>query len=109
MIKTYQYTIRDENNDEFTLDCKIEYDTDNTYNTNYYFYDGTTWHKDFIDLEKTSPKDNNLKDEFEEYITRLHDYMVHGTIWEDLRNMEDNSEITKTQFNLVINSKLLSE
>ena len=38
MKETYEYNIKDENNENFNIKCKAEYDTTNSYNTNYYFY-----------------------------------------------------------------------
>ena len=34
MIETYEYNLTDQENDSFFLKCKVEYDTNNDYNTN---------------------------------------------------------------------------
>lgn len=107
MIETYEYNLTDQENDSFFLKCKVEYDTNNDYNTNYYFFDGDKWLKDFIDLNKLSPNDKASRDEFEDFVTRVHDYMVHGNIWKDLKAMNDKQTTDKEQYKLhIIANKL---
>ena len=43
--------------------------------------------------------------EFEDFITRVHDYMVHGNLWEDLKELDDNKIENKITYNLVIKAK----
>ena len=105
MKETYEYNIEDENNENFNIKCKAEYDTTNSYNTNYYFYDGNKWLKDFIDLNKLSPDTEEESKEFEDSITRVDDYMVHGNLWEDLKELDDNKIENKKTYNLVIKAK----
>lgn len=105
MKETYEYNIEDENNENFNIKCKAEYDTTNSYNTNYYFYDGNKWLKDFIDLNKLSPDNEEESKAFEDFITRVHDYMVHGNLWEDLKELDDNKIENKKTYNLVIKAK----
>lgn len=105
MKETYEYTIEDQENNEFKIKCKVEYDTENEYNTNYYFYDGSKWLKDFIDLHKLSPNDEEKTKDFEEFITRVHDYMVHGDIWTEIKEIKDNEQSQKDAYKLIIKSK----
>ncbi len=102
MIETFEYTIEDQNNEEFNIKCRIEYDTKNSYNTTYYFYDGNTWLKDFIDLDKLSPNEEKESKNFEDFITRMHDYMVHGNMWDELKEIKDNEIVDKDTYNLII-------
>lgn len=104
MIETYEYILQDEDNELFNIKCKVEYNTENDYDTSYYFFDGTDWLKDFIDLNKLSPENNDDADSFEEFITRVHDYMVHGNIWNELKEIEDKNQINKKQYKLVISA-----
>ncbi|OED30909.1 hypothetical protein [Methanosphaera sp. WGK6] len=104
MKETYEYTITDFDEKTFNIKCKITYNTENDYDTDYYFFDGNNWQKDFIDLNKLSPENKADQDKYEEFITRVHDYMVHGALWEDLRNEKDNDEIQKDQYKLNIKS-----
>ncbi|WP_323737206.1 hypothetical protein PXD04_04480 [Methanosphaera sp. ISO3-F5] len=105
MKETYEYTIEDQENNQYNIKCKVEYNTNNEYDTNYYFYDGSKWLKDFIDLHKLSPDNEEETKEFEDFITRVHDYMVHGNIWQDIKEIKDNEEETKESYKLVIKSK----
>ncbi len=105
MKEVYEYTIEDQTNSSFNIKCKVEYDTTNAYNTDYYFYDGEKWLKDFIDLGKLSPKNEEDKEEFEDFITRVHDYMVHGNIWEEVKEIKDNETVDKENYKLIIKSK----
>lgn len=107
MKETYEYNIKDQENESFNMKCKVEYDTENDYDTNYYFYDGEKWLKDFIDLNKLSPENKEDKNKFEDFITRVHDYMVHGTIWKELRVIDDGETLDKEQYKLRITSKKL--
>ncbi len=102
MIETFEYTIEDQNNENFNIKCKIEYNTNNSYNTTYYFYDGNKWLKDFIDLDKLSPNDEDESKTFEDFVTRVHDYMVHGDMWDELREIGDNEIKNKNTYNLII-------
>lgn len=105
MKEIYVYTIEDQDNDNFNIKCKVEYDTNNAYNTDYYFCDGDKWLKDFIDLHKISPDNDADKKDFENFFTQVHDYMVHGNLWEEIRDMKDNEIMNKEAYNLVIKSK----
>lgn len=102
MKETYEYIIEDQNNGDFNIKCKIEYDTDNAYNTTYYFYDGNDWLKDFIDLDKLSPNDEEESKNFEDFVTRVHDYMVHGDMWDELKKINDNETENKDSYGLII-------
>jgi len=102
MKETYEYSIEDQNNEDFNIKCKVEYDTTNPYNTNYYFYDGNRWLKDFIDLNKLSPKDEEENKIFEDFVTRVHDYMVHGNLWDDLKDIKDNETEKKDPYNFIV-------
>lgn len=102
MIEIYEYTLTNTTNDKNNIKCKIEYDTENAYNKTFYFYDGTNWQKDFIDLNKLSPEDKEEKNQFEDFVTKVHDFMVHGNLWEQLENLTDGEEITKEQYDLKI-------
>ncbi|RAP50815.1 MAG: hypothetical protein BZ133_04630 [Methanosphaera sp. SHI613] len=102
MIETYDYILSDVNNDKNNIKCKIEYDTENSYNKTFYFYDGKNWQKDFIDLNKLSPENKEEKNEFDDFVTKVHDFMVHGNLWEQLEAMDDGETITKKQYELEI-------
>lgn len=102
MIETYDYNLSDINNKNNNIKCKIEYDTENSYNKNFYFYDGKNWQKDFIDLNKLSPENKEDQVQFEDFVTKVHDFMVHGNLWEQLEAMEDNEVIIKKQYELEI-------
>ena len=104
MKETYEYNIEDQENEEYAIKCRVEYDTTNDYNTDYYFYDGSDWLKDFIDLYKLSPDNEEKTADFEDFITRVHDYMVHGNIWEEIREVKDNETLKKDAYKLVIKS-----
>jgi len=104
MIETYTYKISDKNNENNMIKCKIEYDTNNNYNTNYYFCNGTEWMKDFIDLDKLSSNTDDPKT-FDEFITKVHDFMVHGNLWEELKKVDDGQEINKESYELVIKAR----
>lgn len=107
MKETYEYILSDVDNKSYNIKCKAEYNTENDYDTTYYFFDGDTWHKDFIDLNKISPENKEGKDKFEDFITRIHDYMVHGNLWKELKAMNDHDEISKEQYKLnIIANKL---
>ena len=105
MKETYEYNIEDQNNENFYIKCKVEYDTTNSYNTDYYFHDGNRWLKDFIDLNKLSPNNEEETKNFEDFITRVHDYMVHGNLWDDLREIKDDEIENKDTYNLIIKAK----
>ncbi len=105
MKETYEYTIEDQENESYNIKCKVDYDTNNAYNTDYYFFDGENWLKDFIDLNKLSPSDENETKSFEDFITRVHDYMVHGDLWEELKEVKDNESKNKDAYKLIIKSK----
>jgi len=105
MIETYEYLIKDQKNEKFTLNIKVDYDTENEYNTTYYFPDGEKWIKDFIDIDTLSPEDEKEKELFQEFITKIHDYMVHGNLNDQLRAMEDEEVIIKNNYELVLNAK----
>lgn len=105
MKETYEYTIADQEKEQINIKCKVEYNTENKYDTTYYFYDGTQWLKDFIDLHKLSPDNEEETKDFEDFITRVHDYMVHGNIWQDIKTMKDNEEENKETYKLNIKSK----
>lgn len=107
MKESYEYTLKDQKNESFYIKCKVDYDTDNAYNTDYYFYDGKEWLKDFIDLHKLSPNNEEEIKDFDEFITRVHDYMVHGNIWEELKDIKDNKIVKKDNYKLIVKSKLL--
>lgn len=107
MKETFEYHLEDNENSSFVLKCRAEYDTKNSYNTSYYFYDGRGWLKDFIDLNKLSPETEEANKEFDNFITRVHDFMVHGNLWEELKEIKDNEEVTKDAYKLVIKSKKL--
>lgn len=104
MIETYDYILTDTNNDNNNIQCKVEYDTENSYNKTFYFFDGKNWQKDFIDLSKLAPENKKDKNEFENFVTKVHDFMVHGNLWEQLEAMEDGESITKTQYDLEISA-----
>lgn len=105
MKVTYEYKLMDINEKTNMIKCKIEYNTENDYDTTYYFFDGTNWQKDFIDLNKLSPSDKEDKNKFDDFVTKVHDFMVHGNLWEQLKAMDDNQTITKEQYKLEITSK----
>ena len=105
MIETYEYLVKDQKNEKFSLNIKVEYDTENEYNTTYYFHDGEKWLKDFIDIDTLSPEDEVEKESFQEFITKIHDYMVHGNLNDQLRAMEDEEVINKDQYGLVLSAK----
>ena len=107
MKEKFEYHIRDQENDLFVLKCRAEYDTENSYNTTYFFYDGNEWLKDFIDLSKLSPEESEDNRNFEDFITRVHDYMVHGNIWEEIKEIKDDESVKKDTYKLVINAKKL--
>ena len=44
-------------------------------------------------------------EEFEDFITRVHDYMVHGNIWEEVKEIKDNETVDKENYKLIIKSK----
>ncbi|RAP46161.1 MAG: hypothetical protein BZ135_04135 [Methanosphaera sp. rholeuAM6] len=105
MIETYEYTIEDQENADFNIKCKVEYDSENDYNTNYYFYNGNEWLKDFIDLYKLSPDNEDETKNFDDFITRVHDYMVHGNIWQEIKEIKDNETSNKDAYKLLIKSR----
>ncbi len=105
MKETYEYDIKDQNNGNYIIKSKVEYDTNNAYNVNYYFYDGNKWLKDFIDLNKLSPETEEESKDFEDFITRVHDYMVHGNLWSDLKEMKDDEISEKKPYKLIIKAK----
>ena len=105
MKEIYEYTISDQENEDFNIKCRVEYDTNNAYNTDYYFYDGDKWLKDFIDLYRLSPDNEDENKAFEDFVTRVHDYMVHGDIWQEVKELKDNESINKDSYKLRINSK----
>lgn len=105
MKEIYEYTIEDQKNDKFNIKCKVEYNPINDYDTNYYFYDGNKWLKDFIDLHKLSPDNEEENKDFEEFVSRVHDYMVHGDMWQEIKEIKDNEEENKDAYNLIIKSK----
>lgn len=107
MKETYEYTIEDQENQLFNIKCKVEYDTENDYNTDYYFFDGTRWLKDFIDLHKLSPENEEENKDFEDFVTRFHDYMVHGDLWQEIKEIKHDETVTKENYKLVIKSKKL--
>lgn len=102
MKVTYEYKLNSTEYKDYHIKLRVEYNTENDYDTTYYFYDGNDWLKDFIDLDKLSPNEKEAKDNFEDFITKVHDFMVHGNLWEQLKVMEDNEEITKEQYDLKI-------
>ncbi|MCD7781552.1 MAG: hypothetical protein LUG89_02495 [Methanosphaera sp.] len=104
MYEIYEYIIT--NMDESQqIRCRVEYNPENAYDVNHYFYNGSQWLKEFIDLNILSPEDDEEKKLFDEFITQVHDYMVHGTIWEDLEKLDDNEELVKNTYNLKITAK----
>lgn len=105
MKETYEYTLEDKENKNFTIKCRVDYDTNNAYNTDYYFFDGEEWQKDFIDLHKLSPNNDEENKEFEDYVTRVHDYMVHGNIWQEIKEVKDNETLNKETYKLIVKSK----
>lgn len=105
MKVTYEYELSSTDYEEYNINLRVEYNTENDYDTTYYFFDGTDWQKDFIDLGKLSPKKEEDKNQFEDFITKVHDFMVHGNLWEQLKAMEDNEEIVKQQYSLKIIAK----
>lgn len=105
MKEIYEYTIKDQKNSQFNIKCKVEYNTENDYDTTYYFYDGNKWLKDFIDLNKLSPDNEEETREFEDFITRVHDYMVHGNLWQEIKEIKDNEKEIKETYSLEIESK----
>ena len=46
MKETYEYILSDVDNKSYNIKCKAEYNTENDYDTTYYFFDGDTWHKE---------------------------------------------------------------
>ena len=105
MKETYEYTLEDQENETFKIKCRVDYDTTNDYNTDYYFYDGEEWLKDFIDLYKLSPNNEEENKEFEDFITRVHDYMVHGNIWQEIKEVKDQETLNKDTYKLIVKSK----
>lgn len=105
MKETYEYILTDMENELFNVKCRVEYNTKNAYDTNYYFFDGDNWHKDFIDLNKLSPESREDKDKFEDFVTRMHDYMVHDNFWDELKSIDNEDILTKKQYNLIITAK----
>ncbi len=105
MYERYEYNIKDLTNPSSNVLCRVEYNPDNSYDTNHYFYDNTTWHKDFIDLYKLSPEDSSLQDDFEEFITNVHDFMVHGNIWDEIKELDDGQTKEIEQYNIVVTAK----
>ncbi len=107
MKVTYEYKISSTDYEEYDINLRVDYNTENDYDTTYYFFDGSEWQKDFIDLGKLSPKKEEDKNQFDDFITKVHDFMVHGNLWEQLKVMEDNEEIIKEQYALRIVAKKL--
>lgn len=104
MKETYEYCIEDQENTKFNIKCRVTYDTENDYYGDYYFYDGKEWLKDFIDLYSISPEKEDERKNFEDFITRVHDYMVHGNIWNEIKEMDDNDALKKDSYKLLIKS-----
>ncbi len=103
MEEIYEYCIQDQDNTNFNIKCRIKSNTENSYDTTYYFFDGERWLKDFIDLSKIEPSKKEDKNNFEEFITRIHDYMVHGNLWDDIKEIKDETK-TNDKYNLIIKS-----
>ena len=40
MKETYEYILSDVDNKSYNIKCKAEYNTENDYDTTYYFFDG---------------------------------------------------------------------
>lgn len=105
MKQMYEYHLKDSENSSFVLKCRAEYDTENSYNTTYYFYDGNEWIKDFIDLDKLSPNNEEENRDFQDFITRVHDFMVHGNLWAELKEMKDKETKTKKAYKISIDAE----
>ncbi len=102
MYDKYEYKIMDLNNKTLNILCRAEYNPENSYDTNYYFFDNDSWYKDFIDLHKLEPEDTTLKDDFEDFVTNVHDFMVHGDMMDELKSIEDNQTIEKDEYKIII-------
>lgn len=105
MKETYDYILTDMNNESFNIKCRVEYNTENAYDTNHYFFDGDNWYKDFIDLNKLSPESKEDNDNFEDFVTGIHDYMIHDNFWDELKSIDNGDILTKKQYNLIITAK----
>lgn len=102
MKQKNQYTIKDQNNENYFIRCCVETDPENTYDTTYYFHDTDNWIKDFIDITKLAPTDKQQREEFDTFITHIHDYMVHGNLWEDLSEIKPNTETKNDKYQVII-------
>lgn len=97
-----QYIIEDIDDAKYNIKCCVKSNPENSYDTTYYFHDGDRWIKDFIDITKLSPEDKDEKDKFDEFITHLHDYIVHDHFWEDLAEIEVGESLKSEEYKVVI-------
>ena len=104
MKKIVEYNLKNIDDDNH-IRCQVEYNTENDYDTTYYFFDGKDWQKDFIDLNKLTPENKDEQEAFEDFVTNVHDYMVHGSLWDDLKKMDLTEKIINDDYNLEITAK----